>query len=60
MQLCQDDPDTVLVWLYVLLENFFAQTELSLFTERFSNNRLPYFTDAELYASAIFPILTKQ
>ena len=57
MQLSQDDSDTILVWLYLLMEKFFAQTELSLYTERFSNNRLPYFTDAELYTSAIFPIL---
>jgi len=52
-----DDPDAVLIWLYMTIEQFFAQTELPLYTERFSNNALPYFTDAELFTTAIFPIL---
>jgi hypothetical protein len=57
MQLSLDDPDTLLVWLYNLIDSFFAQTELPFYTERFSNNKRPYFTDAELFTTAIFPIL---
>lgn len=57
MQLSLDDPDTILVWLYSLIDSFFTQTELPLYTERFSNNKRPYFTDAELFTTAIFPIL---
>lgn len=57
MQLSLDDPDTLLVWLYSLIDSFFAQTELPLYTERFSNNRCPPLTDAELFTTALFPIL---
>lgn len=57
MQLARSRPDELLIWLYLVIEKCFAQTELSLYTERLSNNRLPYFTDAELFTSAIFPML---
>lgn len=57
MQLTRSKPDELLIWLYLTLENYFAQTELPLYTERFSNNRLPYLTDAELFTTAIFPML---
>lgn len=57
MQLSRAKPDELLIWLYVTIEKYFAQTELWLYTERFSNNRLPYLTDAELFTSAIFPML---
>lgn len=57
MQLSRSQPDELLIWLYLIFEQYFTQTELSLYTERFSNNRLPYLTDAELFTSAIFPIL---
>jgi len=57
MQLTRNKPDELLIWLYVTIESFLAQTELALYIERFSNNRLPYLTDAELLTSAIFPML---
>jgi len=57
MQLSLDDPDGILIWLYDKLDQLFAQTELPLYTERFSNNAVPDFTDAELFTTAIFPIL---
>jgi len=57
MQLTLDNPDDILIWLYLIIDDFFRQTELPLYIDRFSNNRLPYFTDAELLTSAIFPLL---
>ena len=57
MQLTRSKPDELLIWLYLTIANYFAQTDFPLYTERFSNNRLPYFTDAELFTTAIFPLL---
>ncbi len=57
MFLSLDDPDTVFVWLYSLLDGFNQQTNLSLYTERFSNNQVVPFSDIELFATAIFPVL---
>jgi len=57
MQLTLDDPDGILIWFYDKIDNLFAQTELPLYTEKFSNNSVPAFTDAELFTTAIFPIL---
>lgn len=46
--------DTLLIWLFVLIDDMFAQTELPLYTERFSNNKVPFFSDNELFTIAIF------
>jgi len=49
-----DDIDTLLIWIYLFIDNLFTQTELSLFTMRLSNNNCPHFTDTELFTCAIF------
>jgi len=54
MKLQFDDYDSLLIWLYVEISDFFAQTELPLYTMRFSPNAVPYFTDAELLTCGIF------
>jgi hypothetical protein len=59
MKLKFDDRDLVLIWLYVEIDQLFAQTELPLYTERLSNNAHPNFTDAELFTCAIFAELMK-
>jgi hypothetical protein len=46
--------DDSLIQIYLLIEPLFGQTELPLYTERFSNNKSPHFTDAELFTCAIF------
>jgi hypothetical protein len=48
------DTDTFLIWLYSTIDDMNAQTELKLYTERFSNNCIPYFTDTELFSCAVF------
>lgn len=48
------DVDSFLVWLYLTIDNMNTQTELALYTERFSNNCVPHFTDTELFTCAIF------
>lgn len=57
MFLSLNDPDTLLVWLYTVLDAFFGQTELPFYTDRFSNNQVVPFSDAELFTTAIFPVL---
>lgn len=59
MKLKFDDRDLVLIWLYVEIDQLFAQTELPLYTERLSNNAHPVFADAELFTCAIFAELMK-
>ena len=46
--------DSFLIWLYLTIDDMNKQTELPLYTERFSNNCNPSFTDAELFTCAIF------
>jgi len=48
------DRDSQLIGLYIEISEQFRQTELPLYTARFSNNNLPLFTDAELFTCAIF------
>ena len=48
------DVDCFLIWLYSTIDDMNTQTELSLYTERFSNNSVPYFSDNELFTCAIF------
>ena len=48
------DTDELLIWLYVFIDNLFQQEELSLYTNRLSNNCFPFFTDVELFTCAIF------
>ena len=54
MKYKHDDVDSLLIWLYITIDNVNTQTELHLYTERFSNNRLPCFSDNELFTCAIF------
>ena len=46
--------DDLLIWLYVFIDNLFQQEELSLYTNRMSNNRYLFFTDIELFTCAVF------
>lgn len=54
MRLKFDDCQSLLIWLYIEISELFSQTELPLYTERFSNNRVPVFTDAELFTCSVF------
>jgi hypothetical protein len=54
MKFKHEDIDSLLIWLYITLDDMNKQTELLLYTERFSNNRIPYFSDNELFTCAIF------
>ena len=54
MKLTFDDNDSLLIWLYLLIDSLFTQTELPLYTERLSNNKYPFFTDVELFTCAVF------
>ena len=49
MKLEFDDQDSLLIWLYLEISALFSQTELPLYTTRFSPNHVPFFTDAELF-----------
>lgn len=49
-----EDYDSLLIWLYLEISSLFAQSELPLYTLRFSNNASAYFTDAELLTCGIF------
>jgi hypothetical protein len=49
-----EDVDSLLIWLYLTIDSMNTQTELPLYTERFSNNRIPHFSDNELFTCAIF------
>ena len=53
MKLKFDDDDSLLIWLYVEISELFSQSELPLYTTRFSPNTTPFFTDAELFAELI-------
>lgn len=54
MKIKFDDTDSLLIWLYIFIDNLFQQTELLLYTMRLSNNNQPYFSDTELFTCAIF------
>ena len=54
MTIYVDDRDSLLIWLYLEISNLFGQSELPLYTARFSNNSVPVFTDAELFTCAVF------
>jgi len=54
MKIKFNDRDIFLIWLYIFIDNLFAQTELKLYTMRLSNNGHPYFSDSELFTCAIF------
>ena len=54
MKLQFDDYDSLLIWSYVEISELFAQTELPLYTMKFSPNAVPYFTDAELLTYGLF------
>ena len=47
MKLQFDDYDSLLIWSYV-------ETQLPLYTMRFSPNAVPYSTDAELLTHGLF------
>lgn len=49
-----NDPDFLLIWLYLEISALFSQSELPLYTARFSPNHVPFFTDAELFTCGIF------
>lgn len=59
MKLKFDDHDTLLIWLYVEISQLFSQSELPLYTTRFSPNHVPFFTDAELFTCGIFAELVR-
>ncbi len=54
MKITFSDTDELLIWLYLFIDSLFKQGELSLYTNRLSNNCFPFFTDAELLTCAIF------
>ena len=54
MKIKFSDTDTLLIWLYSTIDDMNTQTELKLYTERFSNNCNPFFTDTELFSCAVF------
>jgi hypothetical protein len=54
MKINFSDVESFLIWLYLTIDDMNAQTELPVYTERFSNNSIPFFTDAELFTCAIF------
>lgn len=54
MKLIIKDRDCLLIWLYLLIDRMYKQTELQLYLLRFSNNNTPIFTDVELLTCAIF------
>jgi len=59
MKLKFSDRESLLIWLYLEIDRLFAQSELPLYTERFSNNASPFFTDTELFTCAVFAELMK-
>lgn len=54
MKLKFADHESLLIWLYLEICDLFRQSELPLYTERLSNNNVPFFTDAELFTCCIF------
>lgn len=54
MKINFSDVDSLLIWLYSTIDDMNSQTDLPLYTQRFSNNCIPYFTDAELFTCAIY------
>lgn len=49
-----DDHESLLIWLYLEISDFIRQGELDLYPLRLSNNKVPLFSDAELFTFAIF------
>ena len=54
MKIKLDDDDSLLIWLYLEISDLVSQSELPLYTTRFSPNHVPFFTDAELFTCGIF------
>ena len=48
------DHESLLIWLYLEISDLVRQSELHLYPLRLSNNKNPFFTDAELYTCGIF------
>jgi hypothetical protein len=48
-----EDPDELLIWLYLFVEQAHAEF-LFLSCQRFSNNDQPLFTDVELLTTFLF------
>jgi len=44
----------LLIWLYLEISELFSQSELPLYTLKFSLNHIPFFTDAKLFTCGIF------
>ena len=59
MKLKFDDEETLLIWLYLEISKLNSQTELPLYTTRFSPNYIPFFTDTELFTCGIFAELIR-
>ena len=59
MKMKFDDHDSLLIWLYVEISGLFSQSKLPLYTTRYSNNHVPFFTDAELFTCGIFAELVR-
>ncbi|MFQ5753782.1 MAG: IS982 family transposase [bacterium] len=59
MKLKFDDSESLLIWLYLEISELFSQSELALYTIRFSPNNVPFFTDAELFTCGIFAELLR-
>jgi len=59
MKMKFDDHDSLLVWLYLEISELFSQSELPLYTTRYSNNHVPFFTDAELFTCGLFAELVR-
>ncbi|NUO80207.1 IS982 family transposase [candidate division KSB1 bacterium] len=60
MKITLNDRDSVLIWLYVEIDQLYTQTDLFSYTERLSNNATPFFSDVELLTCAVFAELLKQ
>ena len=54
-----DDSESLLIWLYLEISELFSQSELPLYTRRFSPNHVPFFTDAELFTCGTFAELIR-
>ena len=59
MKLKFDDEETLLIWLYLEISKLNSQTELPLYTTRFSPNYIPFFTDTEFFTCGIFAELIR-
>lgn len=54
MKLKFSDIDTLLIWLYLMIDDMYKKTALQLCFLRLSNNQYPIFSDTELLTCAIF------